>query len=1457
MTQATPGNESTKPAGSAEAPKKKSLVNKILIGLGALVGVVVLFVLLLPTLLSTSPGKNFILGYVNDAIAGKVEVDSISLGWFSGQTITGVKVTDPTGQTVATVAKIDMPSVRPTTFLDLSNDLGTITIDKPELSVVKNADGTTNLDAAFAPKAPAAKGSGTSGSGTSGGATKIVGPKGVVQVNGLVVTAKGFAPQTATVNVSTLTVDAKDLGKLGLAMKGDAAYGNDKGLLGADLVVSGLITPAGDLAPESAKVVGTVEARKLPVAVADAMANQGGLLVSLLGKEINIGLKADISQKEGEAGLKVDSENLVIEISIAKQGDGFALGKGPNSVKFAIKKDAVNGLLKEKQAPATMKKDVDVALVIKSLALPMTGGNVDINKLKLTAQLTASDVLLDVTANNIGTFEWKGTKLDVEIPEALEKEAKVTLTGGSASTGGVNAVVSVKTPQTTPVIAADVKVDNIPINVADALAKQDGKLVALLGEKLELVRVQVSLNADKAGSASLAIKSGNLNGGIYTNIKPTGVALDEGQKNSIGLVLSPAAFAKVSGPSPSMTLKKPLTVDLNVKAFTLPMVDGAPVTDKLALDGELVLGDIAAEIPGKPAINWARTTVSAQTKALGESVAVKVVGGSTSTGKLDVKVDVAKPMLDTRTIAADGELTQFPVALADALALQEGKLVALLGDTLELVKVKAALNADQTGKGSLAIKSANLNGGVAIAKKTDAVALESGQANALSLKISPAAFAKLMGPDPAMTLSQPLTVDAAFKALNLPMKDGSPVIEKLALDLEVVLGDVAAQVPGKPGFNWAKTTASVKTAELGEALAVVVNGGSSSTGKLDLKATVTKPMLETRVVKAAGELTQFPVGMADAFAGQDGKLTSLIGAQIKSLKFGADVEPGKPIRGTLDMAADQMEAKLGVTVDTAAKLATIDSGNYAKLTLTPAGAAKLFPAQPVPTPKPGEAALVDQRFVVTEPIELRLDLAKLQVAWKSVKAKVAAAAVPGSAKTTATDATAPDATAMALDTDRTAMDIKVSHDKGNLKMTRTGENLKLGAGSYQIKSANPAKEITIEGKSAFQGVKEGAKIGAGEFKVEKLVVKNLPFEGFAPVTKNFDAEAVLSGKNVPVEAVDTYMGKQGQYSTLLGTDLDITAGLKPGFHLDGTGLAEMTGPVYTTMLTRISGQQVATADLAGDLKGGRYTANKDNAVSIMMTPELSKQFLEKIAPVIQAVAGDKPSVVTLRKGYALVLSPFDMKSLTGVINVDLGTLKLTKGSALTSLFTTMAKFYAPAQKMVDSDYAAQFSPVDVKTAGGKASYTGMNLTTGPAQLAFDGDLDYANNVIDNMTIHVKGETFKDVKSLANTIKPGETVKIKVTGPLNKPKLDFGDLIGFGAKAAAGNLLKGETGEKIGGFLDAIGGKKEEPKKEEAAPKDGAKKQEPAKKDDVGGLINEGINLFGKKKEPAPATQPKK
>ena len=98
----------TKPRGDNEnkKPRKRSKIKWILWSLGGVFALILLTVLLLPTLLSTSFGKQILIAQINKSADGTVEIKDLSLGWFSGLKLTGVNFKDKAGTTSFTVDEI-------------------------------------------------------------------------------------------------------------------------------------------------------------------------------------------------------------------------------------------------------------------------------------------------------------------------------------------------------------------------------------------------------------------------------------------------------------------------------------------------------------------------------------------------------------------------------------------------------------------------------------------------------------------------------------------------------------------------------------------------------------------------------------------------------------------------------------------------------------------------------------------------------------------------------------------------------------------------------------------------------------------------------------------------------------------------------------------------------------------------------------------------------------------------------------------------------------------------------------------------------------------------------------------------------------------------------------------------------------------------------------------------------
>jgi len=122
--------------------KKKRWWLRVLLGV---VVIVILLIVLAPTIASMGFVRSIVLGKVNDNLNGKVSLDDLSLGWFSGAKIQGVTVTDPQGRKVVTLDKVTTGL----TVLDVVRGnfaLGDVVIDGLHFDLVIDANGRSNLE---------------------------------------------------------------------------------------------------------------------------------------------------------------------------------------------------------------------------------------------------------------------------------------------------------------------------------------------------------------------------------------------------------------------------------------------------------------------------------------------------------------------------------------------------------------------------------------------------------------------------------------------------------------------------------------------------------------------------------------------------------------------------------------------------------------------------------------------------------------------------------------------------------------------------------------------------------------------------------------------------------------------------------------------------------------------------------------------------------------------------------------------------------------------------------------------------------------------------------------------------------------------------------------------------------------------------------------------------------------
>jgi hypothetical protein len=133
-------------SGTPPLPGKKtrSTRRKILAFFAGIVVLLLVVILTAPTFLSTGSGLSFLLSQVNSRLNGKVEAQSVSLGWFTGVELTGLRVKDAKGTQIAGLDHLTMPfplwRVITGTF-----PLGQVSVDGLSFDARTNAQGQLNF----------------------------------------------------------------------------------------------------------------------------------------------------------------------------------------------------------------------------------------------------------------------------------------------------------------------------------------------------------------------------------------------------------------------------------------------------------------------------------------------------------------------------------------------------------------------------------------------------------------------------------------------------------------------------------------------------------------------------------------------------------------------------------------------------------------------------------------------------------------------------------------------------------------------------------------------------------------------------------------------------------------------------------------------------------------------------------------------------------------------------------------------------------------------------------------------------------------------------------------------------------------------------------------------------------------------------------------------------------------
>jgi hypothetical protein len=450
---------------STEVPKRSRVKKILLISAGALLALVIIGVLLLPTIASSlAPG--IIESQAAKAMKGTVKVKGVSVSWSGPTTIESLEVLDDAGKTVATVRA--QSSLGILSALGSLQDLGTLTLSgKAEILSQTLADGGSTCNLMRAVEARPQPATPVSSSSASSGAPQIKAQIDITSIDvaftqldakGAEVAKGQIAGMKGSVAIDTLKASAAT-GSLDAKLSASVISSGATSPLTIAAKVSDFISPAGAFQFSLAKLDVAADAQKLPVALVDAFSGTPGLLTDALGDTASLKLMAKGSLSNLNADLSLQSANTTADAGLSIVDSRLTLTRPAAvdlaSTRFLSRLPQAQKALSDAGASIEAFPSAKLSVTDLRVKLPGPGGAIDLRSSAITANVL------------IGPASAR-----VRMPEA----------GSGASTA---ASVPTRLVQTTPV---DIRITSTDLASAVALAMQP---------------VQIRIDSSDAGEITL------------------------------------------------------------------------------------------------------------------------------------------------------------------------------------------------------------------------------------------------------------------------------------------------------------------------------------------------------------------------------------------------------------------------------------------------------------------------------------------------------------------------------------------------------------------------------------------------------------------------------------------------------------------------------------------------------------------------------------------------------------------------------------------------------------------------------------------------------------------------------------------------------------------------------------------------------------------------------------------
>ncbi len=877
-----------------------------------------------PTLVSSGLGTRLVLSFVNGSIPGTMEIDDLSLGWFSATRVEGLRLRDPDGQVVASVKRIDAGDASLRRVLGAYTKPGVVRIVEPTADVIAYEDGTTNLTRALVKPDDA---SATADKPDKPARTPKAepGPRFAdvsfrVEIDHARLTYT--APRIETIELlANANADVLNWGEQTLKLDATLRQGGDEGMVAARIKFTDLLDAAMNVRSQQAHVSADVAMKAIPMAAVDRLAGQEGQLLALIGPVLDATLKADGPLGQLAADLVVTSRYLNADAALSVQGD-----------KLAIKPGSKIALTVMPAVVPKLAQPFDVVVLIRELAVEAPGNAPNLESAALDAEIAIGDMGLDA-GEPIGRLALRQTRLSVRTQRLADKLTVALNTHADQNGRGGAVTLHADLTQiikpdgsfnTMPSALIDGGITDLPVAIIDELGKLDGLAVAAVGPVLNAtVKGTLAPAGDGrlAGDIVVTAAAAHLDALLAGRVsEDTFTATPDSR---VRLVIQPSLVAKAlkseEGQSPSpLALAAPATVTLGVNRLSAPLADfepgkvtlGAVVTvDQLALAGDPKLAgtairDVVVEVPPVRLDQPIIATLKGQLQR--QSRAGAIDGSARLTNMLAGEGAVPTA---TATVALSG----VPVELIDALGEQNGKLMALLADAIDKVELAADATLGDSPRYVAAVRITDdrLNGDLNATYTPAGLDVRDG--SWASVTIAPDAFAaynalaaaETKSPPPTLQLVEPMTLRADLKGTMIALGEAGLDPARTRLDARLTSQGLAVR-QGHSGESYAlrNLDVTVKTTSLKDRLdltakAVIPSG--VTTGSLASATTLTKLYndageIDLNTLELVTDTTGFiSVALLDALLHMEGKLVDTLGETAEAKIAGR-------FPGDLDMA---------------------------------------------------------------------------------------------------------------------------------------------------------------------------------------------------------------------------------------------------------------------------------------------------------------------------------------------------------------------------------------------------------------------------------------------------------------------------------------------------------------------------------------------------------------------------